>query len=93
MVPVSALNALRKEALEELLALREGVEPHPFREPAPLELPPRQRPARPELRVRVEKAAQLSPALTQNAALVILPVEELWDHRELLREPGGLLAA
>ena len=93
MVPVSALNALRKEALEELLALREGVEPHPFREPAPLELPPRQRPARPELRVRVEKAAQLSPALTQNAALVILPVEELWGHRELLRELGGLLAA
>jgi putative protease len=94
MVPVSALNALRKTALEELLALREKILPHPFREPAPPEVPPRDgKPGKPELRVRVERAEQLSPILTQNAARVILPVEELGEHRELLGELGSRLTA
>ncbi len=95
MVPVSALNALRKEALERLLALREEIVPHPFRMP---EEDPEAHPKLlnlkyPELRVRLERAEQLSPAVTEPAALVILPVEEIAAHRELIPEYGARLAA
>lgn len=95
MVPVSALNALRKEGLEKLLAEREKPVPHPFREPETdpslhiktLDL------RYPELRVRAEKAAQLSDAVTDPAALVMLPVEEIDAHRELIGRLGEKLAA
>lgn len=94
MTPVSALNALRKEGLERLLALREEVTPHPFQ-------PPKENPEchikllnlkYPALRVRVEKAEQLSDALTQPAALVILPAAEAAAHREVLPPLGDKLA-
>ena len=35
LVPASALNALRREALEELTARRSAVEPHPFTDRVP----------------------------------------------------------
>lgn len=95
MVPVSALNALRKEGLEELLRLREEIVPHPFQLPEGdpevhlklLDL------RYPQLRVRLEKAEQLSPEVTGPAELVILPVEEIAAHRELLTLLGDRLAA
>ena len=93
MVPVSALNALRKEALGELLAERERTEPHPFREPAPLALPRRERPPVPELWIRAGKAEQLASPAVQRAARVILPVEEVGRRRELLSLWGEKLAA
>lgn len=95
MVPVSALNGLRKGALEELLALREEVVPHPF-------LPPEGDPEAhikllnlkyPKLRVRLERAEQLSEEVTGPASLVILPVEEIAAHRELIPRFGERLAA
>jgi len=95
MVPVSALNALRKDALEKLLARREEIVPHPFREPEgdPALHPKLLNLKYPELRVRVEHKEQLSESLTQPAALVILPLEEIAAHRELIVLLGDKLAA
>ncbi len=95
VVPVSALNALRKEALERLLALREETVPHPFQMPEadPAAHPKLLNLKYPELRVRLERVEQLSPEVAGEAALVILPVEEIAAHRELLSEYGGRLAA
>ena len=45
------------------------------------------------MRVRLERAEQLSPEVAGEAALVILPVEEIAAHRQLLSEYGGRLAA
>lgn len=95
MVPVSALNRMRKEGLAILLSQREETAPHPF-------VPPEGEPGvhpkllnlkYPQLRIRVEKAEQLSPELTAPAALVILPLEELDARRELIPELGERLCA
>ncbi len=90
MVPVSALNRMRKEGLEKLLALREEVLPHPFTMPEgePGVHPKLLNLKYPELRIRVERADQLSQELTEPAALVILPMEELDAHRELISRLG-----
>ncbi len=90
MVPVSALNRMRKEGLEKLLALREEVLPHPFTMPEgkPGGHPKLLNLKYPELRIRVERADQLSQELTEPAALVILPMEELDAHRELISRLG-----
>lgn len=90
MVPVSALNRMRKEGLERLLALREEVLPHPFTMPEgePGVHPKLLNLKYPELRIRVERADQLSQELTEPAALVILPMEELDAHRELISRLG-----
>lgn len=95
MVPVSTLNALRKEALDRLLVLREEIDPHPFLKP---EFDPAAHPKTldlkyPVLRVRVERAEQLSEDLTRWAAMVILPLSELLSHRELLSLLNDKLAA
>lgn len=95
MVPVSALNAMRKEALEQLLAQREETAPHPFLQP---EFDPAAHPKMldlryPELRVRLENAGQLSEELLQAAAMVTLPLSEILSHRELLQTLGKKLAA
>ncbi len=90
MVPVSALNRMRKEGLEKLLALREEVLPHPFTMPEgePGVHPKLLNLKYPELRIRVERADQLSEELIGPAALVILPMEELDTHRELISRLG-----
>lgn len=95
MVPVSALNTLRKEALDRLLELREEVAPHPFLEPEfDLAVHPKKLDLRyPGLRVRVEKAGQLSDDLTRWAAMVALPLSEILSHRELLPKLGDILTA
>lgn len=95
MLPVSALNKMRKEGLTVLLSRREQVVPHPFAMPEgePGVHPKLLNLKYPELRVRVEKAEQLSEALTEPAALVILPMEELGAHRELIPRLGDKLAA
>lgn len=95
MLPVSALNGMRKEGLDLLLARREEIVPHPFAMPEgePGVHPKLLNLKYPELRVRAEKAEQLSPEVTGPAALVILPLEELDAHRELIPELGGKLCA
>ena len=95
MVPVSTLNGLRKEGLEQLLARREEIVPHPFRRPEEdLTLHIKTLDLRyPQLRVRLERVEQLTGAVAKPAALVILPVEEIAAHRELIRRMGEKLVA
>ncbi len=84
MLPASALNALRREALEQLEAVR-GAPPERktgrYEPPAP-ELGGTQRPS---LIVSLRRASQFSPALLETPPERLeLPAEELAAHPELI---------
>lgn len=75
MLPAAALNAMRRDALGQLLALRETPTPKAFAE-APLPaLPAHQAPSSPALRLRFESKAQLWDGI--RAEKIILPIEEI----------------
>ena len=89
MLPASALNALRREALDRLMALREAPQPIAFCEKtAAREIPHRrERPSRPKLRLRLARAEQLaglSGPEHANLEMISLPLGEL----ETLAAPG-----
>lgn len=91
MMPVSQLNALRKQALEVLSAERRAVHPHPF-EAGRLPCPPIEAPAgAPALRVRVAKISQLTPALIAAAQNVIVPLDALSAQPDLIERFGARL--
>lgn len=77
MLPVSSLNALRREALEKLDELR--GKPRSIRfDPGRMGTPAAARRALfPELRVRAYRAEQITPMMLEHAELVTLPVPEL----------------
>jgi len=71
--PLSAVNALRREAAEQLTALRQAVTPVPF---AVTPTPPftaSERPAK-QLLIRLQDPAQWSKALADTASLTVLPL-------------------
>ena len=78
LVPASALNALRREALEELTARRSAVEPHPFTDRVPrlADAPADRR--KPQLRARVS-AGQLTRRLAGYCDEYQVPLEEAED--------------
>ena len=78
LVPASALNALRREALEELTAWRSAVEPHPFTDRVPrlADAPADRR--KPKLRARVS-AGQLTRRLAGYCDEFQVPLEEAED--------------
>lgn len=84
---VSTLNALRREALEKLLALREKREPIPFTA-MPLDFPahPRREGELP-LRAQFRKAEQLCPQ-ARKCREIVLPLETDLGTLERLREEG-----
>lgn len=89
MVPISALNALRKDALDQLLAQREQVTPHPFHRADVYEHHPKLLNIKiPELRVRLESPRQLSDLLEERAARIILPAQALDRDPALLERLG-----
>ena len=76
MVPASAVNALRREALEKLSLARGNVPAHQFTKPvfsAPKTAPGK---TTPKIRVRLQKAGQLSDYITDNSDEIVLPVSE-----------------
>ena len=78
ILPVSAINAMRKQALEQLLALREAPTARPFNADADfLRMPPSCPAEKTELWLRFEGARQMPPEAAQAANRLILPVEEL----------------
>lgn len=78
ILPVSAINAMRKQALEQLLALREAPTARPFNADADfLRMPPSCPAEKTELWLRFEGARQMPPEAAQAADRLILPVEEL----------------
>ena len=78
LVPASALNALRREALEELTTRRSAVEPHPFTDRVPrlADAPADRR--KPKLRARVS-AGQLTRRLAGYCNEFQVPLEEAED--------------
>lgn len=91
-LPVSALNRMRKQALEELERLRgERAALKCDRDAMSEYTPAAHRDEEPELRVRLRQISQLSDEVTAAAAKVILPVEEIAAHREIITTLGGKL--
>lgn len=91
MLPVSQLNALRKQALNALSAQRRAVRPHAF-DAGRLPSPPAAVPvAAPALRVRVAQSDQLTPALFKAAQNVIVPVDVLSAQPALIDRLGAKL--
>lgn len=89
MLPMAALNALRRDALTALLAAREAPKPTVFVEaPLPV-IAPHNASAAPGLHLRFESAAQLWDGLT--AERVILPMETITPA--LLERFGDKLVA
>lgn len=91
MLPVSALNAMRSSALEQLLAKEEASRPHPVREQEPQAVLSPVGDGKPTLWIRLEQAEQLSPEMESQARRIILPVEELEQHPELMTRLGEKL--
>ncbi len=71
--PLSALNALRREAIDALTAQRERREAIPFESPPPSPFTAVAAPQTPSFVVRLQNAAQWSTAVAETAALVIVP--------------------
>ncbi len=94
MLPMSAVNRMRSAALEELLALRERVAPHPWAGVEELEpLPSWTAPARPLLRGRFESPDQLSPEILEYFDEIILKVEDIQANPAFIGELGDRLLA
>lgn len=85
MLPVSALNALRRDALEGLTALRGKASPIQYMyrthsvQPRPVQT------GAPVLRAVLQRGEQLTPALLEGCALIALPPEELLSLPAALR--------
>jgi putative protease len=91
-LPVSALNRMRKEALEALEHQRAKRAPLAFDRDAMPEIAPAiWRDGKPELRVRVRQAAQLSDEVTGAVAKVIVPVEDITAYPDMISAMGGKL--
>ncbi len=71
---LSAVNALRREAVEKLTALRAEATPIPFAvtPPAPLKAC---EPSEPQVLVRLQHVSQWSEAIAKQAALIVLPLD------------------
>ena len=78
ITPAAAINALRREALEKLLKLRENGKPHDFTAPDGLfDFKPHKVAELPVFRVRAASAAQLSEEIADGAGLIIIPANEI----------------
>lgn len=73
-LPLAQLNALRRQALEKLEALRRTVQPIPFTMPARTPLEPPASAAAPRRLVRLADAAQMSEAVAEMADTVLFPL-------------------
>lgn len=91
-LPASALNAMRRDALQSLLEMRGATPPHPVLPRAEVPLPAHAAPDVPELRLRFEKAAQLPDALPEGCR-VLLPARAILASPELAARFGPRLIA
>lgn len=91
MLPASVLNAMRREALDKLLALRETPRPHAVCSAKEAALAPHETSGAPETRLRFESAAQMWPGAFDEAACVILPLREIFE--EMAAAHGEMLIA
>ena len=86
MLPASAINAMRRQVLDELTAVRGRVEMRPlgvYREPAPYDGVPGEA----RLTVCVRSVEQITPKLLSMApAMLYVPLAELLAHPEILEK-------
>jgi len=87
-VPNSQWNALRRDALEKLLEMREAPAPKPFLN-APLPVIPQHKADEPTLRARFERFDQIGDISAFE--LISLPVEEIARHPESIHLFGEKL--
>lgn len=86
MLPSSALNALRRDALNELLNKRGSVSPHRFLIPFEnSNCGAKKKNERPERWLRFERREQFRGELAQQADRLLFPLSELYANPELLR--------
>ncbi len=86
--PLSAVNALRREAVAQLQARRETPTPIPF-EPSPL--PPFTAvQTTPQLLVRLQHATQWTSALADTAALTVVPLDTPPDRLREIAAHGAV---
>ena len=90
-LPVSALNAMRREVLEMLDRERKRYYERAKRETFSAGLPAYKAPERPQLRMRFETARQIFSV--PEDAVVILPAKEITENAELAQRFGGRLWA
>ena len=88
MLPVSGLNALRRDALDKLLELRGRTKPHPFADGEEKDPGTYKAPAGPELWIRCRNADQIPE---DGASRVILPLDEIAARPELIEKLGERL--
>ena len=84
---VSALNALRREALEQLLALRQEREPYPWREKSLGFAPHPRREGPLPLRAQFRHLGQVCPQ-AKGCREIVLPLETPAEELEKLRQAG-----
>ncbi len=90
MLPASALNAMRREALEELTARRGAVTPHPVLPEPPRAPVPAHVPERTALWGHFRRAEQIPEGARLD--VLILPLEEVERRPELVERYGRRLA-
>ena len=88
MMPVSGLNALRRDALDRLTDMRGMTRPHPFAEAEQKETAAYKAPAEPELWIRCASADRIPE---ETAGRVILPLREIAARPGLIEELGERL--
>lgn len=75
MLPASALNTLRRDALDKLLKLRGETNPHKFTENRNIFNFVRHSTQAKNIRIRIEKPEQLRHEIALNARLLIIPAQ------------------
>ena len=77
IVPVSELNSLRREALEDIKTQRSEVKPMKLCKLPPLPKIPADMSIMPNLRARVSKYTQLTHRMLQECEMIIMPLSQL----------------
>jgi putative protease len=91
-LPVSALNAMRKDALAALEKKRGEIKPLPFSLMQPLDIPTHPRAvAECGLRLRFRLASQIPDEAMDAAEKLILPIEEIAARPQMIQDFGARL--
>ncbi len=77
IVPVSELNLLRRDALEEIRIQRSSVKPVKTNRVPPLPKIPADMSIMPKLRVRISKYTQLTDKMLKECEMIIMPLSQL----------------
>ncbi|MBQ9083294.1 MAG: U32 family peptidase [Clostridia bacterium] len=89
VLPASALNRMRREACDLLMARRECADPISFdRTLAPAPLPAVETPSAPALRLHFYDPAEIPDTLPDNTELVYIPAHTPRDVRDALQDRG-----